>query len=119
MDACHSGGAVEKLAQRGAAREKAIAQLSRSSGVHVLASAGSEQYATEYEDLGHGLFTYCLLQALSGMADGAPKDEKVTLFEIKSYLHDQVPSKSMELKGSAQYPFTFSRGHDFPLVIVK
>lgn len=117
MDACHSGGAVEKLANRGAMREKAIAQLSRSSGVHVLAAAGSEQFATEYDSLGHGLFTYCLLQALSGKADGAPADKKVTLFEIKSYLHDQVPSISMELKGSAQYPFTFSRGHDFPIVV--
>ena len=117
MDACHSGSAVEKLANRGAMREKAIAQLSRSSGVHVLASAGSEQYATEYDSLGHGLFTYCLIEALEGKADGAPADKKVTLFEIKSFLHDQVPNRSMELKGSAQYPFTFSRGHDFPLVI--
>ncbi|MGB0524759.1 MAG: caspase family protein [Flammeovirgaceae bacterium] len=117
MDACHSGGAVEKLAHRGALQEKAIAQLSRSSGIHVLAAAGSEQFATEYDSLGHGLFTYCLLEALSGKADGAPADKKVTLFEIKSFLHDQVPSISMELKGSAQYPFTFSRGHDFPIVI--
>lgn len=119
MDACHSGGAVEKLAHRGAMKEKAIAQLSRSSGIHILASAGSEQFATEYANLGHGLFTYCLLQALSGKADGAPADKKVTLFEIKSFLHDQVPSMSMELKGAAQYPFTFSRGHDFPLVIER
>ncbi|HEY0770132.1 MAG TPA: caspase family protein, partial [Sphingobacteriaceae bacterium] len=40
MDACQSGGSVELLANRGASEEKAIAQLSRSAGIHVMASAG-------------------------------------------------------------------------------
>lgn len=119
MDACQSGGSVEVLAQRGAPEEKAIAQLSRSSGIHVMASAGSEQYASEFASLGHGLFTHLLLQGLNGAADGAPKDGKVTIFELKSYLDDQVPELSIELKGSPQYPNTFSRGQDFPIVIIK
>ncbi|WP_350216038.1 caspase family protein [Ekhidna sp.] len=119
MDACQSGGSVEVLAQRGAPEEKAIAQLSRSSGIHVMAAAGSEQYATEFESLGHGLFTYALLKGLSGDADGAPKDGKVTIYELKSYLDDQVPELSIQHKGSPQYPHTFSRGQDFPIVIVE
>lgn len=119
MDACQSGGSVEVLAQRGAPEEKAIAQLSRSSGIHVMAAAGSEQYATEFESLGHGLFTYALLKGLSGDADGAPKDGKVTIYELKSYLDDQVPELSIQYKGSPQYPHTFSRGQDFPIVIVE
>ncbi|WP_420315792.1 caspase family protein [Ekhidna sp.] len=119
MDACQSGGSVEVLAQRGAPEEKAIAQLSRSSGIHVMAAAGSEQYATEFESLGHGLFTYALLKGLSGDADGAPKDGKVTIYELKSYLDDQVPELSIRYKGSPQYPHTFSRGQDFPIVIVE
>ena len=118
LDACQSGGAGEILLQRGAPQEKAIAQLSRSSGIHVMASAGSEQYATEFESLGHGLFTYALLKGLSGEADGAPKDGKVTIYELKSYLDDQVPELSIQYKGSPQYPHTFSRGQDFPVVIV-
>lgn len=119
MDACQSGGSVEILAQRGAPEEKAIAQLSRSSGIHVMAAAGSEQYATEFESLGHGLFTYALLKGLSGDADGAPKDGKVTIYELKGYLDDQVPELSILYKGSPQYPHTFSRGQDFPIVIVE
>ncbi len=117
MDACQSGGSVELLATRGAAEEKAIAQLSRSAGIHVMASAGSEQFATEFDQLGHGLFTYVLIQALQGAADGAPKDGKVTIYELKSYLDDQMPEVTRKLKGKPQYPYTFSRGHDFPLVI--
>ncbi|MBX2965410.1 MAG: caspase family protein [Cyclobacteriaceae bacterium] len=117
MDACQSGGSVELLANRGAAEEKAIAQLSRSAGIHVMASAGSEQFATEFAELGHGLFTYVLIQALQGAADGAPRDGKVTIYELKSYIDDQVPEMTRKLKGKPQYPYTFSRGHDFPIIL--
>ena len=96
-----------------------IAQLSRSTGIHVLASAGGEQFAGEYVQLGHALFTYVLLDALEGKADGGSKDGKITIYEIKSYLDDQVPEKSIELKGKPQYPYSFSRGHDFPIGVVK
>lgn len=117
MDACQSGASVELLATRGAAEEKAIAQLSRSAGIHVMASAGSEQFATEFAELGHGLFTYTLITALQGAADGAPKDGKVTIYELKSYLDDQVPELTRKLKGKPQYPYTFSRGQDFPIIL--
>ena len=117
MDACQSGGSVELLAARGANEEKAIAQLSRSAGIHVMASAGSEQFATEFAELGHGLFTYVLINALRGEADGAPKDGKVTIYELKSYIDDQVPEMTRKVKGNPQYPYTFSRGQDFPIII--
>lgn len=116
MDACQSGGSVEMLATRGSAEEKAISQLSRSAGIHVLASAGTEQNAKELKDLQHGLFTYVLLQALMGKADGAPNDGKVTVYELKSYLDDQVPMLNQKYSGKPQYPYTFSRGHDFPVI---
>jgi WD40 repeat protein len=117
LDACQSGGSAILLAQRGAMEEKALAQMSKSSGVHVLAAAESEQFAAEVGSLGHGLFTYVILEALRGGADGAPKDGKVTIYELKSFLDDQVPELSKKYKGQTQYPFTFSIGHDFPLVI--
>lgn len=119
MDACQSGGSVELLATRGASEEKAIAQLSRSAGIHVMASAGSDQFATEFAELGHGLFTYLLLKALQGDADGAPKDGKVTIYELKSYLDDQVPEMTRKMKGKPQYPYTFSRGQDFPVAVER
>ena len=117
MDACQSGASVELLAARGAMEEKAIAQLARSAGIHVMASAGSEQFATEFASLGHGLFTHVLIEGLQGGADGAPKDGKVTIYELKSFVDDQVPEVTRKLKGNPQYPYTFSRGNDFPLVI--
>jgi WD40 repeat protein len=117
IDACHSGSSVETLAMRGASEEKALAQLSRSSGVHVMASSESEQQSAEIKSLGHGVFTYVLLEALSGKADGAPADSKITVYEIKSYIDDQVPEVSFSLIRHKQFPSTFSMGHDFPLVM--
>lgn len=117
VDACHSGSSVEMLAMRGGAEEKALAQLSRSSGIHVMASSESQQQSAEITSLKHGVFTYVLLQALSGKADGAPADSKITVYEIKSYIDDQVPELSYRLIRHRQFPSTFSIGHDFPLVM--
>jgi len=117
IDACQSGSSVNALAMRGASEEKALAQLSRSSGVHVMASSESDQESAEIKSLGHGVFTYVLLEALNGKADGAPMDSKITVYEIKSYLDDQVPELSYRLIRHKQFPSTFSIGHDFPLVM--
>jgi WD40 repeat protein len=117
IDACQSGSSVEALAMRGGAEEKALAQLSRSSGIHVMASSESQQQSAEIKSLGHGVFTYVLLEALNGKADGAPMDSKITVYEIKSYLDDQVPEISYRLIRHKQFPSTFSIGHDFPLVM--
>jgi uncharacterized caspase-like protein len=117
IDACQSGSSVEALAMRGGGEEKALAQLSRSSGIHVMASSESQQQSAEIKSLGHGVFTYVLLEALNGKADGAPADSKVTVYEVKSYIDDQVPEISYKLIRHKQFPSTFSIGHDFPIVI--
>ena len=117
IDACQSGSSVEALAMRGGAEEKALAQLSRSSGIHVMASSESQQQSAEIKSLSHGVFTYVLLEALGGKADGAPMDSKITVYEIKSYIDDQVPEISYRLIRHKQFPSTFSIGHDFPIVM--
>jgi WD40 repeat protein len=118
IDACQAGGAVETFARRGAAEQKAIAQLARSTGIIVLASSGTEQYASEFQELGHGLFTYALLQAIAGNADGGnPPDGKITVKEMESYINDQVPELSHHYRGSTQYPTSYAVGNDFPLAV--
>ncbi len=118
LDACQAGGAVETFARRGAAEQKAIAQLARSTGIIILASSGTKQYASEFQELGHGLFTYALLQAISGKADGGnPSDGKITVKEVESYINDQVPELSRHYRGSIQYPNSYAIGNDFPLVV--
>jgi hypothetical protein len=58
-----------------------------------------------------------MVKAMDGEADGSPEDVKVAVYEIKSFLDALVPELSKSLKGSAQYPFTFSKGSDFPLIV--
>ncbi|SMG09946.1 WD domain-containing protein, G-beta repeat-containing protein [Marivirga sericea] len=117
MDACHSGGAVAAITTRAvASEEKALFQLARASGVVMVASSGSKQFSTEFESLGHGVFTYALLEALDGKADQG--DDKITVNEIKLYLEERVPFLSNEYGGKAQYPTGFVHGNDFPIGIV-
>lgn len=115
LDACQSAGALNTIAARGAIEEKAIAQLARSTGTHWLTASGSEQFATEFDELGHGVFTYALLEALSGKADSG--DKRITVNEIKAYIESRVPEISEKYKGSPQYPSSFGFGQDFPVGI--
>lgn len=119
LDACQSGGMTEMLASRGAAEEKAIAQLARSTGTFWLAASGTEQFATEFAQLGHGVFTWCILQALQGEADSGNKDQKITVNEINGFLGDKVPEISEKYKGQPQFPNSYGYGNDFPVVICK
>ncbi len=119
LDACQSAGAIDQIvAARGAAEEKAISQLARSTGTHWLTASGSEQFASEFKQLGHGTFTYVLLEALSGKAD-IGGDKKVTVKELDAYLQEQVPEITAKYKGTAQYPSSYSYGNDFPIIVIK
>lgn len=118
MDACHSGGALKTLGVRAAATdEKAIVQLARSSGVVMIASSGTKQFATEFEQLQHGVFTYALLEALDGKADNG--DKKLTVNELKFYMEDRVPELTKQYGGQSQYPTGYITGNDFPISIIE
>ena len=119
LDACQSAGALENVvAARGAAEEKAIAQLARATGTHWLTASGSEQFASEFKQLGHGTFTYVLLEAMTGKADQV-NDHKITVKELDAYLQELVPELTAKYRGTPQYPASYGYGNDFPLGIVK
>lgn len=118
LDACQSAGALESVTERGVAEEKAIAQLARSTGTFWITSTGSNQFASEFEKLGHGIFTYSLIEGLDGKAD-ANNDKKLTIRELSTYIENKVPELSEQLKGTAQYPSAYSFGNDFPIAVYK
>lgn len=119
LDACHSGGALNALSVRGANREKAIAQLARTTGTYFLTAAEDAQYANESGNLKHGLFTYAILEILEGKNQLANIDGVISVNEIKTYIENRVPELSEEVHGTPQYPTSYSFGHDFPIVILK
>lgn len=118
MDACHSGAALKSMKTRAVAGdEKAMVQLARSSGVVMIASSGSKQFATEFDILKHGVFTYALLEALDGKGDNG--DNKITVNELKFYMEERVPELTKQYGGEAQYPTGFMRGNDFPISVTN
>ncbi|MDD3045994.1 MAG: caspase family protein, partial [Candidatus Delongbacteria bacterium] len=112
IDACKSGAAL--LAFRGFEDRKALSQLSRATGVHVVAASSKDQFAAEVKDLGHGVFTYTLLEGLNGKA--ATKGENVTVRKLMGYIEEQLPELTKKYRQEAQYPVVDSKGMDFPLV---
>lgn len=117
LDACHAGGAIEAFTTRGNEREKAIAQLARSTGTFFLTASQAIEYANEVGKLNHGLFTYALLEMLEGKITNA--DKKVTVSELKAYVEERVPELSEQYHGTPQYPTGYSFGRDFPIVLLK
>jgi len=115
VDACKAGAVL--VAFRGFEDRKALSQLARSTGVHIIAASTKDQFASEVKDLGHGVFTYTLLEGLKGKASGGT--EIVTVRKLMSYIEERLPDITKRYKREAQFPVVDSRGMDFPLVMVK
>jgi len=115
VDACKSGAVL--VAFRGFEDRKALSQLSRSTGTHVVAASTKDQFAAEVKELGHGVFTYTLLEGLKGRAAGG--GDTVTVRKLMGYIEEELPEITKRYKQEAQFPVVDSRGMDFPLVSVK
>ncbi|WP_207459651.1 caspase family protein [Azospirillum sp. SYSU D00513] len=111
IDACKSGGV--KRAFEADADRRTLALLSQQAGVHILAATDKEQLAVELASLGHGAFTYAVLNGLGGVADTGPRDGTVSAREVLGYATAQVPSLALRHGQSEQNPSAFSRGGDF------
>lgn len=112
LDACQSAGAFENLLAEDANQQRNIALLARSTGTHWMAASGSKQFANEFASLGHGLFTYTLLQALDG---DASINDMITVNGLKNYLQQAMPELMKKYRGSVQYPSSYGFGIDFPV----
>ncbi len=117
MDACKSGGAL--VAFRGLEDRKALKNLARASGVFMVSASSKDQLASEVKDLGHGLFTYILLEGLKGQADGSPKDGVVKVLELVGFVEDQLPELSKKYRTQSQFPIVHHEGMDFPITTLK
>ena len=116
LDTHQPDSVVKKITMREATTEKTIAQLARIAGLTVLASDRSEEIAKELEELGHSLLTYTLLKGLAGEADNSPKDSRVTVNELSSYIQAQIPELSRHYLDESQYPIVYMHSQDFSLV---
>ncbi len=118
LDACQSGAALNVLATRGVSREKTLAQLARSSGTFFITASQDVEYANESSSLEHGLFTYAILELLTGKAP-TYADDVLSMGELKNYVEQRVPELSAEHKTNPQYPTGYSFGNDFPIGVLN
>ena len=115
-DACQSAGAFNEMLSADGDQQKSIAVVSRSTGTHWMAASGAQQFANEFSQLGHGAFTYVLLEALKG---SAAADKMITVNGLKNYLQQEVPELMKKYSGTLQYPASYGFGNDFPVELIK
>jgi hypothetical protein len=111
LDTCKSGSLVNRFDDY--EEKKRLRTLSANSGIHVLSATSKDQVAVEADVLGHGAFTFALLDGLNGKADTAPADGNISMRELSSYAEEMVPKISSLHAGYEHKPMMYSRGQDF------
>lgn len=105
MDACRSnelpGGTEGQNFLNAAISEKKAGEI-----IMLATGAGQESLEDASIGTGHGLFTYYLVDGLTGMADvEGTADNKITLSEIQNYVDKNVPSIAQDRFKRKQDPF--------------
>jgi hypothetical protein len=104
IDACHSGGVDSNLMTRA---------LMESNGLVFTASQGNER-STEFADLAHGIFTYSIMQGLSGRYNtSAQKDIKILPLSVSvlNFVSQEVERRTRDTTDPrTQHPKVYSLG---------
>ncbi|MFO1433776.1 MAG: caspase family protein [Candidatus Competibacteraceae bacterium] len=119
LDTCYAG--LFNLPARGGDSEKtAIEKLMKATGRAVLAATSDKKYALEGYDK-HGVFTYALLQGLSGRADkeAGNNDGQISIDELANFTIDEVPHLTKKRWGYEQFPVFKFDGRPFPVGISR
>lgn len=103
MDACRSnelpGGTEGQSFFNQAISEKRVGEI-----MMLATKAGQESLEDASIGTGHGLFTYYLVDGLTGLAD-TEGDNKITLEEIQKYVDKNVPSVAQQRFKRQQDPY--------------
>lgn len=67
-----------------------FSDLRENSGVTVISSAGGTETAFESEQWNNGLFTHCLIDAMTKLKADGNKDKKITLTELQKFVAEEV-----------------------------
>jgi hypothetical protein len=105
IDSCKSGGAADALAT--SMDRRVLRSIGRDTGVAILAAARPDQNAAEIPRLGHGAFTYVILEGLGG--------GRVTADGLLNYSTSRLPSLTKSLADYMQIPVAYTRGDDFQI----
>jgi hypothetical protein len=106
LDACYSGAAGGRTFASNKTRTRDISvdegfldRLTRSKGRVIVTASRASEVSIELQELGHGIFTYYLVEGLKGAAD-LNRDGIVSLQELYEYLERQVSRKARSVGGN-------------------
>jgi len=107
LDACYSGAAggrtfAAKKTRAGSVDDLFLERLTRSKGRAIITASRTSEVSIELPELGHGIFSYFLVDGLKGAAD-LNRDGIVSLQELYEYVEQQVTTKSRAVGGN-QHP---------------
>ncbi|WP_338670224.1 caspase family protein [Pseudodesulfovibrio methanolicus] len=105
IDSCFSGDSPSGMLFKNVspALLKEASHVERIQRSCVISSTSVGELSNWYPAKEHSLFTYYLLEAMSGKAD-TNNDHKITVAEIKKYVDGEVPYKARRLSGREQHP---------------
>ena len=114
LDSCYSGAVVEAVEGivapsprpgDDAATKKALRQIARIGGLHVLAASRAHETAMELQLEPHGALTYLVLEGVRGDAD-VNGDRSVTVREVIDYATAEMPNLADRLSQQPIQPET-------------
>jgi uncharacterized caspase-like protein len=93
-DACHSGSLKKSKSthiQKAISKAKSTTRLKSDKSINIAVMTSSEDHETSIESpsLGHGVFTYYIIQAMSGNAD-TNNDNSITIKELYYYVYKKT-----------------------------
>ena len=100
LDACHSGGpSTLRRGDRGiavvsTAFTEELQRIGAPEGRAVLSSSSIEEVSYEEPKLGHGVFTYYVLDGLKSFKADRNKDDRITVYELGHFVQAEVKSWS-------------------------
>jgi TolB-like protein len=106
LDTCHAG-ALGIPSTRIISADELAAQVSVGEGFFLLAATKPGEDSTERPELGHGAFTYAVLEALRGAAD-SDRSGVLSVSELFGYVARRVP----DLTAGEQHPYHKTEGTD-------
>jgi len=105
IDACKSGGVDNDR----------MVRLFMDTNAFVFTACRGNESSLELPNLGHGVFTYSVMDALKGAA-GARAADNVSVKSMSGFVQIDVSERT----GNRQHPSAYSLGfYDFPITVVK
>jgi TolB-like protein len=112
LDTCHAG-ALGIPSSRVVSADEMARQMTAGEGFYLLAATKPGEQSKEQSALGHGAFTYAVLEGMRGAAD-TDNNGGLTVSELFGYVARRVPV----LTQGRQHPYNKMEGTDFTLLRV-